>query len=246
MGKWFLSTIGEDAKKIAETYHLGLEIADFCVAENLDRNFAVYDKVCREHMRGISEFWFHAPFAELCPAAIDPLIREITKKRYLQAITQAQSYGIERVVIHGGFIPNIYYKEWFVEQSISFWKEFLENVPQGMELALENVLEPEPDLLVDIAEGVNDSRLGLCLDLGHANLTEVPLEGWIEKTKTYLKHVHLHNNNGKYDWHQPLQEGVMPIHELIKKLEKEAPQATITLELLRCKESVEWLMEGSV
>ena len=51
-------------------------------------------------MAGIDRFWFHAPFAELCPAAIDPKVRQVTMERYRQAVATAQSLGICRLVIH--------------------------------------------------------------------------------------------------------------------------------------------------
>jgi sugar phosphate isomerase/epimerase len=37
---------------------------------------------------------------------------------------------------------------------------------------LENVLEDSPDELIGIVQGVNDPRLRLCLDIGHANITK--------------------------------------------------------------------------
>ena len=67
-----------------------------------------------------------------------------------------------------------------------------------MSFLLENVMEPEPEITAAVAEGVNDSRFGLCLDIGHANsrVSELPLTHWIDRFAPKLMHVHLHNNFG--------------------------------------------------
>ena len=93
-----------------------------------------------------------------------------------------------------------------MEQSVWFWREFLRDVPADMTLALENVMEPSPETLVSIAAQIDDPRLGLCLDVGHANtcVSETPPMDWIAPMAPWLRHVHLHNNQGDTDLHAPL------------------------------------------
>ena len=62
-------------------------------------------------------------------------------------------------------MPQVYFPEWYVEQSVIFWRDFLRQLPPDMTIALENVMEPEPRLLAEIARQVDDPRLGLCLDV---------------------------------------------------------------------------------
>ena len=152
-------------------------------------------------MAGVERFWLHAPFAELAPCAIDPLVRQVTEKRYRQAADMAQDLGVRRLVIHGGFVPQVYFPEWYVEQSVLFWRDFLRQLPPDMTVALENVMEPQPRLLADIARQVDDPRLGLCLDIGHANtfVSRAPPLEWVAPMAPWLRHVHLHNNAGHDD-----------------------------------------------
>ena len=105
----------------------------------------------------------------------------MTILRYRQAMEMAASLGISRLVIHSGFIPLVYFPEWFVEQSVVFWREFLEETPEGITIALENVMEPGPEMLVEIVRQVQDRRLGLCLDVGHANsrVSKTPVVDWV-------------------------------------------------------------------
>ena len=116
--KLYISTTAEDAPALAREYDLGLEIADFCTAYNMDVLFAEKDAAAREKMHAVQRLIFHAPFSELCPAAIDPLVREVTKKRYQQAVELASGYGIKKLVIHSGYVPQVYYPEWFIPESV--------------------------------------------------------------------------------------------------------------------------------
>ncbi len=110
----------------------------------------------------------------------------------------ARELGIRRLVIHGGFVPQVYFPEWYVEQSVWFWREFLRQLPPDMTIALENVMEPEPRLLAEIARRGGRSPVGLCLDVGHANtfVSRVPPLEWVAPMAPWLRHVHLHNNAG--------------------------------------------------
>ena len=121
-----LSGMDSHAPELARKWGLGLEVTDFCYAPMLDDPATL--PAVREKMAGIDHFWLHAPFAELAPCAVDPLVREVTARRYRQALSAARQLGIRRLVIHSGYIPLVYFPEWFTEQSVTFWREFLPEV----------------------------------------------------------------------------------------------------------------------
>lgn len=239
----YISTIAPDAALVAREYGFGLEIAEYCTAWNMDEKFFGVDEVVEKKLEGISRSTFHAPFNELFPCAIDLKARELAVGRYRQAIALAKRYGAKKVIIHGGYNPWIYYPVWYVEQSILFWKEFLEEDP-GVEIVLENVLETEPQWLLDIVKGVNDSRLKLCLDVGHVNAySPIPVMDWLEAWAPYLSHFHIHNNDGSRDEHAYLNQGSIPMKAVLNRIEQLCPDATITLELLKARPSIQWLLE---
>ena len=241
--KLYLSTIDSKAQEIAREHGLGLEIAEYCTAWNMDEKFRETDTAVRQKLTGIQNRILHAPFNELFPCAIDPKARALAADRYRQAIGLARNYGATKVVIHGGYNPRIYYPVWYVEQSILFWKGFLQEDP-GVEIVLENVLEDEPGLLLDIVKGVDDTRLRLCLDIGHANAyTPVSPMDWLKACAPYLSHFHLHNNDGTQDSHSALNCGSIPMDEFVQQAEALCPDATFTLEVLESKSSVRWLLE---
>lgn len=246
--RFYISTIAEDDCSIARKYGLGLEIAEYCTASNMDLDFSVYDPVVKRKMMSSQRFIMHAPFNELYPAAIDPLAKELAMRRYEQAVAIAFGYGINRIVVHSGYIPIIYYKSWFQKHSVEFWKRFLDGKPENLQIYLENVLEDEPELLVSVVRLVDDPRFRLCLDIGHANtcVTKVTLNEWIDCTAPYLAHVHLHNNNGDKDLHNPLGDGTIPMLEVLHDIMCISPNITFTIENTSAELSVRWLSENGL
>ena len=242
----YVSSIGEDCCEAAREFGLGIELAQFCTAARLDGVSAEPWEIPVERcLSAANRFVLHGPFNELTPAAIDPLVLDVTKKRYRQAIQKAQALGIKKIVLHAGFQPLVYYPEWFVERSTAVWRELLCAIPDDMTVCLENVLEPEPQLLTAIMQAVHDPHLRICLDLGHANTcaSEISPEDWLRACAPYLSHVHLHNNQGGRDLHAALFDGVMDIAGLLSLLEELAPQATCTLELMQDRPSLDWLVK---
>ena len=242
----YLSTISTDAPCVAREYGFGLELAEFCTAWNMDEKFTHVDSVVKKKLEGIPRSLLHAPYNELFPCAIDKKARALAAERYRQATDLATRYGSRKVIIHGGYNPRIYFPAWYVKQSVLFWQDFLRDNP-GVEIVLENVLEDDPRWLLDIVAGVDDPRLRLCLDIGHVNAySSVPLTDWLVLWAPYLSHLHIHNNDGSRDAHNALNEGTIPIKELLLQAQHLCPDATYTLELMNDAPSVVWLQENDL
>ena len=242
--KLYVSTIASDAYKVAKQYGIGIEIADFCTAWNMDDESEQTNKLLKSNLNGIDKRLLHAPFNELFPCAIDKKARQLAAFRYKQAALLAKEYKASKVIIHGGYNPYIYYPEWYVEQSVIFWKSFIKECPEGVHIALENTFEEAPGLLLDIIKGVDDSRLGICLDVGHVNAySKIPVIDWIERMAGYISHFHIHNNDGTCDSHNALNQGSIPMKEVLKLSGKLCPDASYTLELINAEASARWIMD---
>ena len=241
--KFYLSTIDPRAGALARECGLGVEIAEFCTAWNMDREYPQTDERLRGALAGNPRRILHGPFNELFPCAIDPEARDLAARRYRQAIALARDYGADKVVIHAGFNPWLYYPVWFREQSAVFWREFLAEEP-GVEIVLENVLEQEPEWMTDILRAVDSPRLRLCLDVGHVNAySPVDAAQWLRRCAPWISHFHLHNNNGTRDAHDPLFRGSIPMEELLTLAGALCPEATFTLELPDAENSARELMK---
>lgn len=242
----YLSTIAIDAVRTAQKYGFGLEIAEYCTAWNMDEKFAGVDGVVKKKMDGIPKSLLHAPYNELFPCAIDKKARALAAERYRQAIDLAKRYGAKKVIIHGGYNPWIYFPVWYIEQSVEFWKAFLQEDP-GVEIVLENVLETDPQWLLEIVKSVDHHRLKLCLDIGHVNAySPVPVIEWMEAWAPYLSHFHVHNNDGSRDQHNALHDGTIPMKAFLLHAEESCPNATFSFELMKDTASMEWLEENGL
>ena len=244
--RFYLSTIAADAAGTARQYALGLEIAEYCTACNMDEHFPETDAAVREKLAGIARVTLHAPFNELFPCAIDPRARALTADRFREAIALAKGYGAEKIVIHGGYNPQMYYPCWYTEQSALFWKDFLREDP-GVDIVLENVLEEQPEMMTEIFREVDNPRLRMCLDVGHVNAySPVPVEEWVSACAEFLSHFHIHNNDGTQDAHCAPGEGTISMAALLRQAQTLCTEATFTLEVLQAAPAVSWMLEERI
>ena len=242
MRRFSISELDARAPELALGRGLGLEIIGFCTAERMEDGSLIASEEAR--LRPFARKSLHAPYYELTPCAIDSLIGRVSLHRYRQAVETSLRLGIRRMVVHSGYAPQMYFPEWFVPKSIEFWRDFVRELPEDFEMLLENVLDVRPEHIRDVCDGVDDSRLRICLDVGHANAySEVPVEDWIAMLGGRIAHVHLHNNEGDADLHQPLGEGSIPMEAVLDAVLREAPEATFTIENQDCLPSLVWLAE---
>jgi len=242
--RFFIATMCGRWQQIASEYGVAIELDQYCQAENMDgEKGKKVEAIIRKSLEKYEGRVLHAPFNELFPAAIDPKARQLAMDRFQKAADLAMSYGIKKMVVHSGYIPFVYFKEWHIPRSVEFWTEFMADKPDDFEIAIENVLDDEPDMLAAIARDANDPRIGLCYDVGHSNIiSDVGQDQWLETMAPYLKHLHIHNNDGERDYHRALMDGNLDIERLLDGvIEKCAPTTTVTAEILADGGSFDWL-----
>ena len=256
-----IATMCGNWQAVADKYGVGVEIDSFCQAENMDGVKGDNAKAdLGELMKNYDVKVLHAPFNELHPAAIDPRARALAMERLNQAAEIALQSGINKMVVHSGYVPFVYFKEWHHDRSVEFWREFMRDKPGDFEICIENVLDDEPGMMADIARDVGDSRVGLCLDVGHGHVVRningagsidpaaggsgAAVSRWLEVTAPYLKHLHVHNNDGTGDFHNDITEGSIDMEALFRDIaEKCGRDITVTLEVLNCENSIDWLID---
>lgn len=226
-----LATLSPDAERLARQHGFGLEIDEFCTAMNFDTDFDQWVALARKALSASNSLILHAPFSELSPCAVDPLVRRVTRHRLDQALDLCKSYGIRRMVVHTGFIPRTYFPVWFVEQASGFFRSFLDSCPSDFELLIENVLDPDPQPILDMVQAIGDPRAGVCLDVGHANVASgLPLSHWLDVLGPVIRHYHVHDNDGRNDLHLVPGQGNLGFPGLFDALCAAAPEATLTFE----------------
>ena len=107
----------------------------------------------------------HATFMDLNPGAMDPSIREATRRRFQQVFRAAELLRPRVIVFHPGY-DDLHYGDnrmTWLKNSIAFWQEF---VPSARELnciiAIENIFEKEPSTLRALLEAIDDPCFRHC------------------------------------------------------------------------------------
>lgn len=176
----------------------------------------------------------HAPFFDLSPGAIEPLVRQVTLQRLTQALQAAGRLGAHLMVVHPG------YDRWRYPNLATTWCDHAATTLAPLvamaeqldcRLALENIYEDQPVTLTALVDRLDSPWLGHCFDIGHWRLFgREPQEAWLTAVAPRLLHLHLHDNHGQNDDHLPVGEGTIDFVPLRKLLTGSAPPPSMTLE----------------
>jgi sugar phosphate isomerase/epimerase len=233
-------------KPLAVEHNLGLEFQTFYDPAVFD----LADSVAELYRATVAELplcAMHGPFADLSPGSMDPLVREVARKRFEEAVAFAARFNVSHLILHHGYIPGTSPLQKWIERNGDFWRDFLTGKPADLRIHLENLFETDPQFMVAMLEAVGDQRVDICLDLGHINCHAggKALE-WIRTLRERIGYVHLHNNDGHSDQHAGLEEGTLPMREVCAALNEYSPNAVWALEcgLKGIPRSLEWLREN--
>ncbi|MBW2477544.1 MAG: sugar phosphate isomerase/epimerase [Deltaproteobacteria bacterium] len=176
----------------------------------------------------------HAPFFDLNPGAIDPLIQQATRQRLMQTLDAAEVLGAHLVVVHPGFdrwrYPGL--EEAWINQAQMFFPPLLKTAEKiDCRLALENIYEETSSSLVLLVNALDSPWFGHCFDAGHWFLFgREPMVDWLTKISSKLFHLHLHDNHGTSDDHHPLGEGLVDFELLFTHVLSLPHKPSMTLE----------------
>ncbi len=220
----------EKVLPLCEKYGLGIEIQGFYdtnTGDNTANLISQYQSLLPKGM----EKHLHAPFWELCMGSKNRKIVEVTQYYFDYAYKVAEELGCESMTVHQGYIPHTSYPSGWISRSAAFWDTFLEGHPGQLRIYMENQLEQNPETLNGILDIFPNERLGVNLDVGHANCSGgLSVIQWIEELKDRIQYVHLHQNNGLEDEHLGLDQGNMPIRKVLEMLEEYSPNSVWALE----------------
>jgi sugar phosphate isomerase/epimerase len=97
---------------------------------------------------------------------------------------------------------------------------------------VENIRDAHPRQLLDLARAIAAPNLGLSLDIGHANLygTTYALDEWALALAPALRHIHLHDNDGRFDRHWGIGSGTMAFRPFLETVASIDPAPRVTIE----------------
>lgn len=236
----YVSHLFEDEKikevidKYKNEFEIGIETIDFaagCYLDMKDEKIQEYSERMGGYIRN-HPLSIHGPFLDLCPHSYDSLIRKATMERYEETYRAAYKLKAKHLIFHSCQIPSIYFGSTWEDNSIEFWKEFLEDKDDSVKIHIENVFDDKYDNMLNLIDRINNPLLSICLDIGHANCySKQPVFEWIKSLGKRIGHIHLHNNYGDKDSHLPLIEGSINVNEILYLLTKERPDLEYTIEM---------------
>lgn len=242
------STLKEDKKeviKLAQSLNAGIEICDFIEISVLDN---YYNETLKLYNQNLKDFdgviTIHSPFFDLNNIAFEQTVKDFTLYRYNQCFDAAKALNAKTIVFHTGYnslLKVSFYDDYFLESQASFWKEYIKSFEDAdITATLENTYESNPELLTRIIDEVNSPYLKLCLDIGHINVySDIPVDGWITKSANRLHHMHLHNNSGMQDDHNPFHKGTLDISKIVETLIQEKLSPDLSLEIFDVDSTIE-------
>lgn len=234
----------QDCIQIALQHDLGIEVMAFAYPDILDGNWrGVLDDYKRmlAPVRGM--ITMHGPFFDMSPGSLDNRINELVASRYHHAIDIGEELGAQIIVFHANFIAAILnddYRTGWHKRNVVFWEAIADYASRhNITVAVENMWEFDPDIIVDLLKAVNHPNLRACLDVGHAHLfSKVPFETWLSTVEPWLVHAHINNNDGNLDIHRALPDGVINYAEMLEELRSLPNPPSMTLEMDKVQDMV--------
>jgi len=166
---------------------------------------------------------YHGPFIDLPHYSADADIREVCRRRYMQAFDFAEELGAEYVLFHSQYNPVIRvpkYRQMYHEGSLRFWPEFIKRAESmGIPIFIENMFDDDPGPMCDVVKAIALPRMKLCIDVAHAAIfSERPLAEWLTAYGDDLAHVHINDCHGDSDDHLGLGMGVLDLANAFEQL----------------------------
>ena len=227
-------------------YKLLLDQLEFILERGLNPeiyfNGEALDTYCADDVRTIHnslikrglKTTIHAPFMDLSPGGVDSKIKKSTLERLDQTLEVGAIFTPRLIVFHPG------YNKWFFDNNVDLWLEnslvtwsgLLRKAEQlNIPLAVENIFEEEPSSLHKLISKLNSPYFNFCFDTGHFNLfSNVTMEEWFISLGSFIKEVHLHDNNKHADDHLPLGDGEIDFPLFFKLLKKYGVTPIYTIE----------------
>lgn len=223
--------------ELAVEHGLGIEVMNFAFPDVLDgqweRDVTLYQNMLARVPGMIT---LHGPFMDMAPGSPDKRIDKIVEARYCHAIEIAEALNAQIVVFHANFIASLHNEEYRIgwqKRNAEFWSPMAEfAAAHNVTLAVENMWEFDPFIIIDVLRQVEHPNLRACLDVGHAHLfSNVPFADWLNVVEPYLVHVHMNNNDGKLDYHRAFPDGVLDYHHLLTLIRALPKSLSMTLEM---------------
>lgn len=240
--------------EFSEKYNAGFEYNDFFVTKLLDDGFTL-NKVIKEYMalsHDRTDDTMHGAFLDICVNSADSKIFEVSDYRVRQCMDIAVKMGLKAVIFHTNYIVNFrlrsYIDSW-IDRNESYWRQVLNDYKEQY-IYIENMFDEAPYMLTELAARMQDEpRFGVCLDIAHALISGSPAGQWYDMLEPYVKHLHVNDNDGNEDLHNPVGTGLQDWDKFNQWCRGIGSQPSVLIEVRGygdLEKSVEYMQENKI
>lgn len=225
-------------------YGLGLELNDFIPPAVWQGDYLARARGWAEALRDFAgPRCLHGAFVDLHPGAQEPEVVAFARRRHEQSLEVAEAIGCDLMVVHSDFpnrVPTPTRTTEIAARLVDYFGELAAAAARrGVAIVIENIYDANPRPLVDLARAIAAPNLGLSLDVGHATLygPTFALDEWVLALQPALRHVHLQDNDGRFDRHWGVGAGTIAFRPFYDAVTLVDPAPRVTIEVVDRRES---------
>ena len=236
----------DDSLKLSWEYNTFFEYNDFFYPAiyqsegETRRRINIYKSLDRDMSRDT----MHGVFFDIAMTSTDEIIRNRSRVLMNNSMEIAANLGVKGVVFHTGINPGLWnrsYLDGWLDTAAT-WLDKLAKEYSHIEIYIENTFDKEPGVLTSLIDLLSHRKnVKLCLDYGHALLTDTEDEEWVRQMAPYVGHIHLNDHDMKEDLHLAPGKGLVDFERFEDLMEEYEVDAQVLLELNGAQEQLEAL-----
>lgn len=225
-----------ESLRISEQFNSSFEYNDFFMPSLLDDKASLNARIkaYKSLGRKNSHDTLHGVFFDICVNSVDSRIKSISIERMKHSVEIAHELGCSGVIFHTNTIPgfetDFYIKGW-VDNYTEFYSKLCDE-NKDINIYVENMFDFHPYTLKQLAVNMqNISNWGVCYDVAHSHIHDLPTKEWIQELKPYIKHLHINDNDGKKDLHLAVGDGSLDWFDFFKLLNDNNINSSMLIEV---------------
>ena len=236
----------DDSLKLSWEYNTFFEYNDFFYPAiyqsegETRRRINIYKSLDRDMSRDT----MHGVFFDIAMTSTDEIIRNRSRVLMNNSMEIAANLGVKGVVFHTGINPGLWnrsYLDGWLDTAAT-WLDKLAKEYSHIDIYIENTFDKEPGVLTSLIDLLSHRKnVKLCLDYGHALLTDTEDEEWVRQMAPYVGHVQLNDHDMKEDLHLAPGKGLVDFERFEDLMEEYEVDAQVLLELNGAQEQLEAL-----
>jgi len=234
---------------LSKKYNLGFEYNEFYDPALLDNNKSLNEAINVYQKLGRTNDTLHGVFYDITLDSSDDKIAKISYDRVKSSLDIASKLKCKGVVFHTNYITwmkSKLYRDNWVNKHKEIYLKLIEEY-KDLEIYVENMFDLDPYLLGQLMSEINHERIGVCLDIAHASISNIKIEEWFRVLGKYIKHIHINDNDKIVDSHLELGKGIIDYKEAYKFINELPNDVSILIEIKdynKTINSIKYLEDG--